>query len=255
MHSDATRRRPGSAAHVATGLQMAAMVIENGGTSASAERAFNFVLRALGDDRCDVRVRIDSILASRSGSVVGVKTLAAIGTNLARAEQVHQLARNAAELSPGDLQVELGRVGSTTEPYRALLVHPAVGLGSVTFALLAGGDWGAAGIACTAGMFGRSIRDRLLEHGVSISMITLLVALIATLTSAAALRLGLSSTHGPALLASVMHLVPGVMLINGVWDIAAGRYVVMGLQRLTFAGMLFLALGLALAVGAFAARV
>jgi uncharacterized membrane protein YjjP (DUF1212 family) len=241
-----------SAAAVAASLELAAMVIENGGTTFSCTRAFHVVLAVLGQRDCDLFVRIDALIASQRGDVLGMRRLGAIRTNLARTESAADLAERIArhDLTLDELSLEIERLRRLPAPYSIAHGLLAVGVGSAAFALLAGGDRGAAVIAAAAGITGRLIRHHLVERKIFVSSTTLLAALGGALFAGLALRSGLSISAGPALLGSMMHLVPGVMLLNGVWDIATGRYLVMGLQRLAFAAMLFVALGLALAVGA-----
>ena len=238
---------------VSASLEVAALVIENGGTTLSGIRAFHATLSALGDGACDLFVRIDVLIVSRSGEVLGMRRLHDIGTHLMRAELALQLAEHR-DLTLDELLVELRRIGQMPAPYSVAQSVLAVAVGSVAFAFLAGGDAGAAAIAAASGVLGRLSRHHLMERGFFVTFTTLLAALSGTLSAALALRLGLSASDGPALLGSIMHLVPGVILLNGVWDLTAGRHVVMGLQRLVFAAVLFLTLGLALAVGAFVAR-
>ncbi len=196
-------------------------------------------------------------MAVGSDRLLGMRPLEWLGTHLIRAEQaagvVHQLsARGPVRL--GELEAELRRVRSAPAPYSTRVTLLCVAVASPAFALLSGGDLRSALIAAVAGAAGKRAKDVLVERGILLSMSTLLSATFGALLAGTAVRLQLSASAGPALLGSLMHLVPGVMLLNAVWDIATGRYLVMGLQRLAFASTLFLALGVALAAGAFLAR-
>jgi uncharacterized membrane protein YjjP (DUF1212 family) len=51
----------------------------------------------------------------------------------------------------------------------------------------------------------------------------------------------------PTLIASVVYLVPGLPLINGFIDVYSFRYVLVGVERMLHAAVLFLLLALAIA--------
>jgi uncharacterized membrane protein YjjP (DUF1212 family) len=61
------------------------------------------------------------------------------------------------------------------------------------------------------------------------------------------LRLGLSPTVAPPLIASVFYIVPGLPLINGFVDVVSYKHLFIGVERIASAAILFLALALAIA--------
>ena len=118
-----------------------------------------------------------------------------------------------------------------------------VGLANASFCRLFGGDWTAVGIVFTATLVGFAARQRMQAHGVNHFLIFIISAFMASLCASAALRFDCSAET--ALATSVLFLVPGVPLINGVIDIVEG-HVLNGIARLTSALMLIVCIAVGL---------
>ena len=125
-----------------------------------------------------------------------------------------------------------------------IFVLLTVGLANASFCRLFGGDWTAAGIVFTATLVGFAARQRMQAHGVNHFLIFIISAFMASLCASAALRF--DCTAETALATSVLYLVPGVPLINGVIDIVEG-HVLNGIARLTSALMLIVCIAVGLA--------
>ena len=118
-----------------------------------------------------------------------------------------------------------------------IFVLVTVGLANASFCRLFGGDWTAAGIVFTATLVGFAARQRMQAHGVNHS------AFMASLCASAALRF--DCTAETALATSVLYLVPGVPLINGVIDIVEG-HILIGFSRLINALLLIICIAIGL---------
>ena len=105
-----------------------------------------------------------------------------------------------------------------------IFVLVTVGLANASFCRLFGGDWTAAGIVFTATLVG-------------------FAAFMASLCASAALRF--DCTAETALATSVLYLVPGVPLINGVIDIVEG-HILIGFSRLINALLLIICIAIGL---------
>ena len=110
-----------------------------------------------------------------------------------------------------------------------IFVLLTVGLANASFCRLFGGDWIAMGIVFTSTLVGFAAKQRMQAHGVNHFLIFIISAFMASLCASAALRFDCSAET--ALATSVLFLVPGVPLINGVIDIVEG-HVLIGCSRL-----------------------
>jgi len=123
----------------------------------------------------------------------------------------------------------------------------ASALTSALISRLLGADLGAFGIALAAGGLGALARSMLRTRGMPIAPLTLVCGMISASLAGLGLRLGLSPAVAPTLLASVFYMVPGLPLINGFVDIVSYKHLLIGLERIANAAVLFLALAVAVA--------
>lgn len=125
-----------------------------------------------------------------------------------------------------------------------MFVLLTVGLANASFCRLFGGDWTAVAIVFTSTLVGFAVRLRLQAHAVNHFLVFILSAFVASLCATAALRF--DCTAETALATSVLFLVPGVPLINGVIDIVEG-HILVGCSRLINALMLIICIAIGLA--------
>ena len=118
-----------------------------------------------------------------------------------------------------------------------------VGFANASFCRLFGGDWIAMGIVFTSTLVGFAAKQRMQAHGVNHFLIFIISAFMASLCASAALRFDCSAET--ALATSVLFLVPGVPLINGVIDIVEG-HILIGCSRLINALLLIICIAIGL---------
>ena len=94
-----------------------------------------------------------------------------------------------------------------------------------------------------ASLVGFAARQRMQAHGVNHFLIFIISAFMASLCASAALRF--DCTAETALATSVLYLVPGVPLINGVIDIVEG-HILIGFSRLINALLLIICIAIGL---------
>ena len=121
-----------------------------------------------------------------------------------------------------------------------MFVLMVVGLANASFCKLFNGDWVAVGIVFTSTLAGFSARQQLTKAGVNHFIIFIL-----SVCASSALRF--DCTAETAIATSVLFLVPGVPLINGVIDIVEG-HVLIGCSRLIGALLLILCIAVGLSV-------
>lgn len=140
------------------------------------------------------------------------------------------------------------------QKYEAIIAKPKidrivvlilVGLANASFCWLFGGDWCAVAIVFSATMIGFNVKQYMTRKGINHLLVFMFSAFIASLYASSALIF--NSTAEIAIATSVLFLIPGVPLINGVLDIVEG-YILVGFSRLVNALLLVtcIAIGLSL---------
>ncbi len=117
-----------------------------------------------------------------------------------------------------------------------------VGLANASFCRLFGGDIWAMLITFTATLIGFFTRQHLTKKKVNHYIVFVISAFVASLCASTALSLGIETAE-IALATSVLYLVPGVPLINGVIDITDG-HIQIGISRLVNALMLIVCIAI-----------
>ena len=112
-----------------------------------------------------------------------------------------------------------------------------VGLANASFCRLFGGDWTAMSIVFTSTLVGFAAKQRMQAHGLNHFLTFIISSFLASLCASIALRF--DCTSETALATSVLFLVPGVPLINGVIDIVEG-HILIGCSRLINALLLII---------------
>ena len=134
-----------------------------------------------------------------------------------------------------------------TEKYRKIvsapMIHPLfvlllVGFANASFCKLFGGDLISMGIVFSATITGFYLKQQMQKKKIN-HYITFIVSLCASTA------LIFDTTSEIALATSVLYLVPGVPLINGVIDVVEG-YVLTGFARLTEASLLIVSIAIGL---------
>ena len=118
-----------------------------------------------------------------------------------------------------------------------------VGLANASFCRLFGGEWCAVGIVFTATLLGFYLKQRMQAKGFNHYVIFIASAFAASMYASVAMIF--DTTSEVAIATSVLYLIPGVPLINGVIDIVEG-HVLNGIARLTSALMLIVCIAVGL---------
>lgn len=138
------------------------------------------------------------------------------------------------------------------EKYNQIISHPKmdplctlflVGFANASFYALFGGDWTARGIVFSATLIGFYLKQVMQKKHINHYIIFVVSAFVASLVASSALTL--ETTAEVAIATSVLYLVPGVPLLNGVIDIVEG-HVLTGCTRLIQALLLVLCIAVGL---------
>ena len=136
--------------------------------------------------------------------------------------------------------------------YREIIARPridpiftliVVGLANASFCRLFGGDWFAMSIVFTATLLGFFLKQGMQNRGFNHYVVFIASSFVASMYASVALTF--DTTADIAIATSVLFLIPGVPLINGVIDIVEG-HVLNGIARLTSALMLIVCIAIGL---------
>lgn len=127
-------------------------------------------------------------------------------------------------------------------------IHPLfvlilVGCANASFCKLFGGDLCSMGIVFSATLVGFFLKQLMQERKINHYIIFIVSAFVASMCASIALIF--DTTSEIAIATSVLYLVPGVPLINGVIDVVEG-YVLTGFARLVQASLLIVSIAIGL---------
>lgn len=130
----------------------------------------------------------------------------------------------------------------------APMIHPLfvlllVGFANASFCKLFGGDITSMGIVFSATITGLFLKQQMQKKKMNHYIIFIVCAFVASLCASTSLIF--DTTSEIAMATSVLYLVPGVPLINGVIDVVEG-YVLTGFARLTEASLLIVSIAIGL---------
>ncbi|MCD7973136.1 MAG: threonine/serine exporter family protein [Candidatus Azobacteroides sp.] len=138
------------------------------------------------------------------------------------------------------------------EKYNQLIAKPKmspwlilllVGFANASFCKLFGGEWLAIGIVFVATLIGFFIRQQMQKRHINHFIVFIVSAFVASLCASSSLLF--DTTAEIAIVTSVLYLIPGVPLINGVIDIVEG-HVLIGFSRLIQACLLVICISVGL---------
>jgi uncharacterized membrane protein YjjP (DUF1212 family) len=238
--------------HVERALDLALIVMRNGGSTVMADRTFRNILRGNKLDGVSAAWRLDfvavgCVVEGRPTTVL--RPVGPIAVNLIRASEAEVLSERVArgEVEAAALGPEIDRMNTLAARHSRWTMIVAAALAAAAFSQFNRGDWGALGIAFVAGGVGQSVRSPLQARKLPVAPVTLFCGLLSACLAAVGLRLGWSQTAPATAIASLVYLVPGLPLINGFVDLISHKYLFVGLQRLANAAFLFLVLAIAIA--------
>lgn len=130
----------------------------------------------------------------------------------------------------------------------APMIHPLfvlilVGFANASFCKLFGGDITSMSIVFSATLTGLFLKQQMQKKKINHYVTFIVCAFVASLCASTSLIF--DTTSEIALATSVLYLVPGVPLINGVIDVVEG-YVLTGFARLTEASLLIISIAIGL---------
>jgi len=233
-------------------LDVALIVMRNGGSTVLADRVFGNILKGFKEDRVTTVWRTDSVAAAtvvegRPSTIY--RPVGVIGINLVRASEAARLSERVArgEVDTAALDSEIERVKGLVIPYNRWVLLAAGACTAAVFSQFPGKDWGALGISFVAAGVGQLLRLLLRARKLPVAARTFICGVLSTCVAAVGLRLNLSQAAPWTMVASVVYMVPGLPLINGFIDTLSHRFLIAGLERIANAVYIFLILAVAIA--------
>lgn len=237
---------------LAVAMRAGQIMLENGANIARVEEAVTRFGLALGAERLDVLATPSGIVTTalahelhRTRIVRVVKT----GIDLSRVAHVNALAERAGSgaLSRAQLRDELERIARAPRRFGEALTVLAVGGACACFALLFGGSASDAAVAGAAAGVGQAVRVGLARLQVGRLALTFLVAVLAAGLGLMGARWLGTPEPGLVVAASVLLLVPGVLMVSSVADLFRGD-TLSGMARATSSALVVATVGAALFV-------
>jgi uncharacterized membrane protein YjjP (DUF1212 family) len=238
---------------VTAALDLAALVLQSGGSTPLANTTLENVLKGYGEEGVSTFYRQDFIAASgiTNGEPWAVlQPLGPPGLHLVRASEVTTVSERFAkgEVGTADFVSQVERIKQLPPAHNRWITILAAACAAAAFSRSTGGDWGGMGVVLLAAAAGQFVRSPLQKRAFSRWAITFICALISGFIAVGGLRLGLSRVAGATLIASVIYMVPGIPLINGFIDIVSGKHLFVGVQRLFDASVVFFIMTVAVAI-------
>lgn len=223
-------------------LQAGIMLLQHGVESAVVESITRRAGAALALDRVDVAIMANAItVTSYAGphSMTRVRRNEDRGVNMHVAMEVQRatLALEAGEIDGSEFATRLGKIKPFHYPRWVVVL--AIGLSCACFARLANGDWTACAFAFLGGGAAMLTRQVFAHFHFNPIVGFFAAAFVATSVCAQAMLHSAGLTPKIGMAASVLLLVPGFPLINGVSDTVKG-YVNTGISRISIALLLSL---------------
>jgi len=233
-------------------LDVALIVMRNGGSTVLADRVFGNILKGFKRDKVPTVWRLDfvaatSIVEGRPSTIY--RPVGVIGINLVRASGAARLSERVArgEIDTAALDSEIERVKTLGVPYNRRVMLAAGACTAAVFSQFPGKDWGALGISFVAAGAGQFLRLLLQARKMPVAGRTFVCGVLSACIAAVGLRLNLSQAAPWTMIASVVYMVPGLPLINGFIDALSHRFLFVGLERIANAVYIFLILAVATA--------
>ncbi|MBE2213692.1 MAG: threonine/serine exporter family protein [Opitutaceae bacterium] len=221
-------------------VQAALTLLQHGAESALVESVARRLGVALGVESVEVAIMANAVTVT---TLSGGQCVTTVRRNEDRGINMHvvtEVQRTMLDLEDGRLDragvaERLGAIRHFRHP--RWLVALGIGLSCACFAALQKGDLRTCAVVFVASMLAMVVRQLFAPLHFNPLVTFFAAAFVATSVAAAAVLLELGATAKIAMASSVLLLVPGFPLINGVSDMVKG-YINTGISRLVFALML-----------------
>ena len=236
-------------------LDVALVVMENGGSTVRADRVLINVLKGFGNYNVSTLWRTDFVAfttLSDGERSTAFRQIAPSAVNLLRVSEATALADKIAKGTTNvtDAADEVQRIKTLASPYNLPITVVAAAITAASFSQFVGGDWGGFGICLVTGAIGQFVRSRLVAHRLATAPVTLICAVVSACIAALGLWAHISAVVPATLIGSVGYMMPVLPLVNGFIDVGSHKYLSPGVQRIGSAVFLFTLLAIGIAIAA-----
>ena len=221
-------------------VQTALLLMQHGAESALVESVTRRLGMALGVDSVEVAIMANAVTVT---ALCGGQCITTVRRNEDRGINMHivtEVQRVMLDLEAGTVARDAVRARLESIKacrYPRWLVALAIGLSCACFAALSKGDLRTCGAVFIASTLAMIVRQSFAPLHFNPLVTFFVAAFVATSVAALALMLEITNSPKIAMASSVLLLVPGFPLINGVSDMVKG-YINTGLSRLMLAMLL-----------------
>ena len=224
---------------LAVALRAGQLMLENGANTARVEETVHRMAVALGAESCDVYVTPTGIIATIAAGGdhrTRIQRVVRTGVDLSRMAAILDVSRQAVDgtLARVAVRERIEQIAAQPRKYGPLTTALSVGLAcACTAVLFGGGPWEFV-VAYLAATLAFTLRAPLLHIQISRPLLTALTSFVAAL-AAYSLARALGTQHpAQAITASVLFMVPGVVMVSSIVDLFRGE-IVSGMARVTSA--------------------
>jgi uncharacterized membrane protein YjjP (DUF1212 family) len=221
-------------------VQVALTLMQHGAESALVESVTRRLGVALGTDSVEVAIMANAVTVTTLSSGHCLTTVRRNEDRGINMQMVTEVQRVMLDLEAGTLPRDgvRGRLEAIPPArYPRWLVAPSIGVSCACFAALSNGDLPTCSVVFVASTLAMIVRQAFAPLHFNPLVTFFASAFVATSVAALAMHYELGAMPKVAMASSVLLLVPGFPLINGVSDMVKG-YINTGLSRLMFALML-----------------
>jgi len=231
---------PGQREVTRLSVQAALMLMQHGAESALVESVARRLGVALGAESVEVAIMANAVTVTTLCAGHGVTTVRrnedrGINMHVVTEVQRTMLDLEAGRLDRAGVAARLDGIPHVRHP--RWVVALGIGLSCACFAALSRGDVQTCGVVFVASTLAMVVRQLFAPLHFNPLVTFFVAAFVATSVAGLALLWEIGSTPKVAMASSVLLLVPGFPLINGVSDMVKG-YINTGISRLVFALML-----------------
>jgi len=232
---------------IKSALNAALKVLHFGGSTVMADRTFRNIVSVDKVTKFDIMWRLDNLVVSYDSdghTKTILKSVGSVGTNLILVSKVIEMSEAVRDgkVKVSEVDDELLKISESTPIHSHFIFILVAGLAAAFYSLFHHGSIESVLIVFASAVIGQTVRLQLQARDIRDSHITFICGLLSAGIASIFLHLGYGQVEIQTLIASLIYLVPGLLMINGFVDFTKQRYIFIGLQRMLNALFLFIIL-------------
>lgn len=247
MESTLTNNQEDIKSSVESALKASIKIIEYGGSTAFADKAFQRIISKCAVTNVSIMWRIDDIIVNYSaddGNVTIMKSIEGIGTNLTGVSKIVKLSEDVEQgkIDISSVDDELDKISKLPPLLGKPVLVIVAGFAAAFYALFHNESIETTAVVFFAAIAGQTLRLQLKAKKVKDEYVTLYCGLLSASITSIALHRGYGQVEIQTMIACLIYLVPGLLMINAFVDMTEQKFIFIGAQRIINATFLFLVL-------------